>query len=166
MTRCKFSVPYRDRSEIFNPAIGNRSNRLDRVLVTSNRNVNRSNLLDHVSVTSNRKVYRAKNAEHTNRISRARPPASVYVRNPPRGCKFSFLIKGNFYSCRRVARPRQKLRYVISYFTKKVILARRFRRPRTPRYRFRLIASFVDKKKIYYTRGHGRLINSGKIERW
>lgn len=47
------------------------------------------------------------------------------ARNLLRGSKFSFLIKGAFYSCRRPPRPPQKLRYVISYFTKNVIRAKR-----------------------------------------
>jgi len=47
------------------------------------------------------------------------------ARNLLRGSKFSFLIKGAFYSCRRPPRPPQKLRYVISYFMKNVIRAKR-----------------------------------------
>lgn len=52
-------------------------------------------------------------------------PTNARARNLLRGSKFSFLIKGAFYSCRRPPRPPQKLRYVISYFTKNVIRAKR-----------------------------------------
>lgn len=63
--------------------------------------------------------YRLENPIYSTLIRNAR------ARNLLRGSKFSFLIKGAFYSCRRPPRPPQKLRYVISYFTKNVIRAKR-----------------------------------------
>lgn len=53
-------------------------------------------------------------------------PTNARARNLLGGSKFSFLIKGAFYSCHRPPRPPQKLRYVISYFMKNVIRAKRF----------------------------------------